>query len=194
MHAVDGDNSTNVRVDVDVTWEEFQTRFENEPDGACPAFRPGDFVVVQPTDKDDDEEVLLVTEIPADNQPTSVSYNVYRGQLFDAHVPDHQVQYNMFALYEHGGDGGVFSGEFHSRTSGRLQSGNNLVPPGQLLPFSIDVINPGSSSSEWKSSDQPVGSPQWNIIGKNLQQDSSTGKLTLRSMTLKGGFSVEQGQ
>jgi hypothetical protein len=188
MHAVDADPSDT---DQGVTWDDFKSRF-GTVNSACPAFRTGDFIVVEPSDNNKphgDEEVLLITEIPLANavRPRSSSYNVYRGQLFDAKVPDHQVLYSMYALYEHGGDGGVFSGELHAR-----HSGINLIPPGQLLPFTIDVLNPGSSSSPWKSSDQAVESPQWQIIGKNLQLDG--GKLTLRNMTLSGSFSVEQGQ
>jgi len=189
MHAVDGDAST---FEESVTWAAFKSRF-GTANSLCPAFRTGDFIVVEPSDQNKpigDEEVLLITEIPLANaaRSKSRSYNVYRGQLFDAQVPDHQVLYSMYALYEHGGDGGVFSGELHSK------SGSSLIPPGQLLPFTIDVLNPGSSSSPWKSSDQAVQRPQWHIIGKNLQKDQSTGKLTLRSMTLTGNFSVEQGQ
>ena len=97
----------------------------------------------------------------------------------------------MYALYEHGDDGDVFFGERFSKTPSSAQ-GVNLIPAGQLLSFSLDVFNPGSSSSPWETKGQTSGTVQWKIVGKNLQKDGTTGKLKLMDMTLNDTFAVEE--
>ena len=120
----------------------------NEPESACSAFRPGDFVAVAPTNNADDREVLLITEISVGAQLPSVSYNLYRGQLHDNKVRDHQVSYSVFALYEHGGNGGVLR---ESTTRGHLMqsvaevkwqvNGKNLQEDGTTLTLKDMALN-----------------------------------------------------